>query len=341
MLNRLYGLFSNDMGIDLGTANTLVYVRGEGIVLTEPSVVAVESATGRVIAVGNAAKEMLGRTPGDIVAIRPMRDGVIADFETVEKMIRYFISRVHNRRALVKPRIAIGVPSGITEVEKRAVRESCEQAGAREIILIEQAKAAAIGAEMPIEEPRGNMIVDIGGGTTEVAVMSLGGMVKTASIRVGGDELDDAIVRYMAKTHNLIIGEPTAEEIKMKIGNAFKGSVTETMDVRGRDSIAGLPKTLTTNSAEIREAMQEPLAQILEAVKGVLDETPPELASDIVERGIVMAGGTALLKGLTDYVGAETGVPVILAENSLTCVAIGCGKFLEMNRNMQSYRKYL
>lgn len=341
MMNWMYGLFSNDMGIDLGTANTLVYVRGEGIVLTEPSVVAVESSTGRVIAVGNQAKDMLGRTPGDIVAIRPMRDGVIADFETVEKMIRYFIAKVHNRRALVKPRIAIGVPSGITEVEKRAVRESCEQAGAREIVLIEQAKAAAIGTDMPIEEPRGNMIVDIGGGTTEVAVMSLGGMVKSASIRVGGDELDESIMRYMQRTHSLYIGEQTAEEVKIKIGNAFKGSVTETMDVRGRDSITGLPKTLTTNSAEIREAMQEPVSQILEAIKSVLDETPPELASDIVERGIVMAGGTALLKGLTDYVSAETGVPVILAENSLTCVAVGCGKFLEINRSMKPYRKYL
>jgi rod shape-determining protein MreB len=275
------------------------------------------------------------------MAIRPMKDGVIADFETVEKMIRYFISKVHNRKTLVKPRIAIGIPTGITEVEKRAVRESCEQAGAREIYLIEEARAAAIGAEIPINEPRGNMVVDIGGGTTEVAVISLGGMVKTASIRVGGDELDEAIIRYMARTHNLIIGERTAEEVKMKIGNAYKGSVSETMDIRGRDTIAGLPKTLTTNSAEIKEAMLEPLEQILDAAKSVLDDTPPELAADIVERGIVMTGGTALLKGLPDMVSSETGVPVILAENPLTCVAMGCGKFLEETRNLKRYQRYL
>lgn len=341
MLNWFYGLFSNDMGMDLGTANTLVYVRGEGIVLTEPSVVAVQSGTGRIIAVGSEAKKMLGKTPGDIIAIRPMKDGVIADFETVEKMIRYFISKVHNRRTLVKPRIAIGVPTGITEVEKRAVRESCEQAGAREIYLIEEARAAAIGADIPINEPRGNMVVDIGGGTTEVAVISLGGMVKTQSIRVGGDELDEAIIRYMQQTHNLIIGERTAEEVKMKIGNAFRGSVSETIEIRGRDSIGGLPKTLTTNSEEIKDSMQTPLRQILDAVKSVLDETPPELSADIVERGIVMTGGTSLLKGFPDLISQETGVPVILAESPLTCVAIGCGKFLEETRNLKRYQKYL
>lgn len=340
MFNWLYNMFSSDMGIDLGTANTLVYVKGEGIVLAEPSVVAVEKSTGHVIAVGNEAKQMLGKVPGSIAAIRPMRDGVIADFETVEKMIRYFIARVHNKRTLVKPRIAIGIPTGITEVERRAVRESCEQAGARTIFLIEQARAAAIGADIPINEPHGNMIVEIGGGTTEVAVLSLGSMVKSASIRVGGDELDDAIIRYMQRTHNLHIGERTAEEIKINIGNAFKGSVTQTMDIRGRDSVSGLPKTLTINSAEIKDAIQDTLLEILEAVKSVLNQTPPELAADIVERGIVMSGGTSLLPGFTDLISMETGVPVILAESPLTCVAIGCGKFIEETKNLKNYRRY-
>lgn len=341
MMDWFYGLFSNDIGMDLGTANTLVYSKGaEGVVLNEPSVVAVESATGRVIAVGNEAKQMLGKTPGDIVAIRPMRDGVIADFETVEKMIRYFISKVHNRRTLVKPRIAIGIPTGITEVEKRAVRESCEQAGARSIYLIEEARAAAIGADIPIHEPRGNMIVDIGGGTTEVAVISLGGMVEATSLRVGGDELDDSIMKYMLKTHNILIGETMAEDVKIKIGDSFKGSVSEKMSIRGRDSLEGLPKTIETNSAEIRESMRGPLMQILEAVKAVLDETPPELSADIVERGIVMTGGTSLLKGLPELISSETGVPVILAENPLQCVAIGCGKFLDESKNLKMYQRY-
>lgn len=338
MFDWFHGLFSSDMGIDLGTANTLVYVKGEGIVLSEPSVVAVEKSTGHVIAVGNEAKKMLGKVPGSIAAIRPMKDGVIADFETVEKMIRYFISKVHNRRTLVKPRIAIGVPTGITEVERRAVRESCEQAGARTIFLVEQARAAAIGADVPISEPRGNMIVEIGGGTTEVAVLSLGSMVKSASIRVGGDELDEAIIRYMHRTHNLIIGEATAENVKIQLGHAFKGSVNETMDIRGRDSLAGLPKTLTINSMEIKDAMSDILQEIIDAIKGVLSQTPPELTSDIVERGIVMSGGTSLLKDMTDYVSFETGVPVILAESPLTCVAIGCGKFIEEIKNIKKYR---
>lgn len=340
MLNFLYNMFSSDMGIDLGTANTLIYVKGEGIVLAEPSVVAVEKSTGHVIAVGNDAKNMLGKVPGSIAAIRPMRDGVIADFETVQKMIRYFIARVHNKRTLVRPRIAIGIPTGITEVERRAVRESCEQAGARTIFLLEQARAAAIGADIPINEPRGNMIVEIGGGTTEVAVLSLGSMVQAESIRVGGDELDEAIARYMQRTHNLVIGERTAEEIKINIGHAFKGSLHDTMDIRGRDSITGLPKTLTVNSVEVKDAIHDVLVDILEAIKTVLNRTPPELAADIVERGIVMSGGTSLLPGFTDLVSKDTGVPVILAENPLTCVAVGCGKFIEESRNLKNYKRY-
>jgi len=340
MFDFLYNMFSSDMGIDLGTANTLVYVKGEGIVLAEPSVVAVEKSTGNVIAVGNEAKQMLGKVPGEISAIRPMRDGVIADFDTVEKMIRYFISRVHNKRTLIKPRIAIGIPTGITEVERRAVRESCEQAGARTIFLIEQARAAAIGADIPINEARGNMIVEIGGGTTEVAVISLGSIVKSSSIRVGGDKLDEAIIRYMQRTHNLHIGERTAEEIKINIGNAYKGVVSNTMDIRGRHSVSGLPKTLTVNSAEIKEAMKDVLLEILDAIKSVLNQTPPELAADIVERGIVMSGGTSLLSGFTDLISGETGVPVILAENPLTCVAKGCGRFIEEAKNLKNYKRY-
>ncbi|MCB1308204.1 MAG: rod shape-determining protein, partial [Leptospiraceae bacterium] len=266
-LDTVYGLFSNDMGIDLGTANTLVHVKGMGIVLSEPSVVAVQSSTGKVLAVGHEAKRMLGRTPGDIVAIRPMKDGVIADFETVEKMIRYFIQKVHKRTTLVKPRMVIGVPSGITEVEKRAVRESAEQAGAREIYLIEEALAAAIGANVPIHEPAGTMIVDIGGGTTEIAVISLGGMVIADSIRIGGDEFDDAIIRYLRTQYNLVIGERMAEDVKLTIGNAYPEKKTEVMELRGRDAISGLPRTLEIDSNEIRKALKEPIDAILEAVK--------------------------------------------------------------------------
>ena len=337
MMNFVYNMFSSDMGIDLGTANTLVYIKGEGIVLAEPSVVAVEKSTGNVIAVGIEAKRMLGKVPGSIAAIRPMRDGVIADFETVEKMIRYFINKVHNKKTLVKPRIAIGIPTGITEVERRAVRESCEQAGARTIFLLEQSRAAA---GMPINEPNGNMIVEIGGGTTEIAVLSLGSMVKSASIRVGGDELDEAIVKSMLKTHNLYIGERTAEDIKINIGNAFKGDISKTMDIKGRDSVSGLPKTLTINSAEVKDSINDILVEIVEAIKSVLNQIPPEISADIVERGIVMSGGTSLLHGFTDLVAEETGVPVILAENPLTCVAIGCGKFIEETKNLKNYRRY-
>ncbi len=336
IFDKILGLFSNDMGIDLGTANTLVHVKGRGIVLSEPSVVAVQHGTRKVLAVGNEAKRMLGRTPNDIIAIRPMKDGVIADFEIVEKMIRYFIAKVHNRRALVRPRIVVGVPSGITEVEKRAVRESCEQAGAREIYLIEESLAAAIGAKIPIHEPAGNMIVDIGGGTTEVSVISLGGMVISNSIRIGGDDFDEAIVQHVKKVHNLIIGERTAEEIKIQIGNAFPEDQVETMEIKGRDAVTGLPRILEMDSVEIRECLQENVNSVLEVIRATLDETPPELAADIVDRGIVMTGGGSLLKGLTKFISKETGVPVILAENPLTCVVLGTGNFLEEIRNINS-----
>jgi rod shape-determining protein MreB len=334
VFDSFYGLFSNDMGIDLGTANTLVHVKGQGIVLSEPSVVAVQTSTGKVLAVGHEAKRMLGRTPGDIVAIRPMKDGVIADFETVEKMIRYFITKVHKRKTLVRPRVVIGVPSGITEVEKRAVRESAEQAGAREIYLIEEAMAAAIGANIPIHEPAGHMIVDIGGGTSEIAVISLGGMVISDSIRIAGDEFDEAIMKYMRNQYNLVIGERMAEEVKFRIGNVFPDKKIESMELKGRDAISGLPRTLEIDSAEIRKALKEPVDQILDGIKHALERTPPELAADIVERGIVMAGGGSLLRGLDKYISKETGVPVIRAENPLTCVVMGAGKFLEEIKNM-------
>ena len=335
ILDWFHSLFSNDLGIDLGTANTLVYVKGQGIVLSEPSVVAVHATTGKVIAVGQEAKRMMGRTPGEIVAIRPMKDGVIADFETVEKMIRYFINKVHNRTTLVKPRIVICVPSGITEVEKRAVRESAEQAGARNIYLIEEALAAAIGANIPIQEPAGNMVIDIGGGTTEIAVLSLGGMVISDSIRVGGDEFDEAITKHMRNNYNLVIGERTAEEVKLSIGNAFSEKKSESFELKGRDAMSGLPRTLIIDGTEIRKALKEPLDAILEGAIHVLERTPPELAADITERGIVLTGGGSLLKGLDKYLAKETGVPVILAENPLNCVAIGTGKYLEELRNIE------
>lgn len=334
LFDSIYGMFSNDMGIDLGTANTLVHVKGQGIVLSEPSVVAVQTSTGKVLAVGHEAKRMLGRTPGDIVAIRPMKDGVIADFETVEKMIRYFINKVHKHRALVRPRVVIGVPSGITEVEKRAVRESAEQAGAREIYLIEEALASAIGANIPIHEPAGHMIVDIGGGTTEIAVISLGGMVIADSLRIAGDEFDEAIIKYMRNQYNLVIGERMAEEVKFRLGNAFPEKKSETMELKGRDAISGLPRTLEIDSSEIRKALKEPVEQILDGIKHALEKTPPELAADIVERGIVMSGGGSLLKGLDKYISKETGVPVIRAENPLTCVVLGAGKFLDEIKNL-------
>ena len=328
-LGKLFDRFSTDIGIDLGTCSTLVYVKGRGIVLCEPSVVAVERGTKRVVAVGVDAKRMLWRTPGDIVAIRPLRDGVIADFETTEKMIRYFISRVIPNKWFIKPRMVIGVPSGITEVEKRAVRESAEQAGARDpVYLIEESMAAAIGADIPIYEPAGHMICDIGGGTTEISVISLGGMVVSNAIRIGGDELDQAIIKHVRNIHNLIVGEQTAENLKIAIGNAFPDKKIEKMEIKGTDAITGLPRRIELDSIEVRDALQGPTNTIIEEIKRTLGQTPPELAADIVERGIVLTGGGALLKGFPKLVAKETGVPVILAEEPIRCVALGAGKFL-------------
>ena len=336
MLKRVYQLFINDIGIDLGTANTLVYVQGMGIVLSEPSVVAVQASSGKIVAVGGEAKRMLGRTPKDIVAIRPMKDGVIADFDTVEKMIRYFIRKINRSAKLIKPRMVIGVPSSITEVERRAVYESAERAGARDIHLVEEALAAALGANVPIQDPAGNIIVDIGGGTTEIAVISLGGLVITDSIRVGGDEVDEAIIRYLRISYNLVIGERMAETVKLTIGNAFPSKKVESMEFRGRDALNGLPKTIEVDSNEIRKAIHEPLKDILEAIKRTLERTPPELAADIVERGIILTGGGCLLKGLDKFLSRETGVPVFRAENPLTCVVLGTGKYLESMRDIRS-----
>lgn len=335
LFNSLIGLFSNDIGIDLGTANTLVHVRGEGVVLCEPSVVAIERESRTVLSVGEEAKRMLGRTPGDIIAIRPLRDGVIADFEITERMIRHFITKVHNRRALVRPRIVIGVPSGITEVERRAVREAAEQAGAREVYLIEEPMAAAIGANIQVHEPAGNLILDIGGGTTEVAVISLGGMVVSKSIRIAGNEMDEAIVQYIKKTHSLLIGERTAEEVKIKIGSAYPLPEEQSLEVKGRDTMTGLPRTLRVTSEEIREALKEQVGFIVEVVKTTLEETPPELASDIVDRGIVMAGGGSLLRELDRLISQETRLPVVLADDPLRCVVIGTGRYLEELRHLQ------
>jgi len=330
--NRILGWFSNDLAIDLGTANTLVYVRGRGIVLCEPSVVAVrkdERGANRVLAVGKDAKMMLGKTPGNIVAIRPMRDGVIADFEVTEAMIRYFIRKVHNRRNLVRPRIIVCIPSGVTQVERRAVRESAESAGAREVYLIEEPMAAAIGAGLPITEPVCNMVVDIGGGTTEVAVISLAGIVFSRSVRVGGDKMDLAVLQHIKRQYNLLIGERTAELIKTTIGNAYPVGETETMMIKGRDLVSGIPKTLEINSDEIRESIQEQVDSIVETIKIALEQTPPELAADIVDRGIVLTGGGALLKGLDHLLRLETGLPITITEDPLTTVVLGSGKALE------------
>jgi rod shape-determining protein MreB len=324
------GFFSNDMAIDLGTANTLVYVKSEGIVLNEPSIVAIHQADNTVLAVGKEAKAMLGRTPGNIVAIRPLKDGVIADFDVTEKMLGYFIRRVHKRRALVRPRIVIGVPSGITQVEKRAVRDSAMQAGAREVYLIEEPMAAAIGAGMPITEPGGNMVVDIGGGTTEVAVISLSGIVYSRSVRIAGDEMDEAIVQYIRKNYNLLVGERRAEEIKIRLGSAYPmGGERKTMEVKGRDLIDGIPKTIVIGDDEIREALREPIMTIVDAVRTALERTPPELAADIVDKGIVLTGGGALLKGLDLLLRQETNLPITVAEDPLSCVALGTGKVLD------------
>jgi rod shape-determining protein MreB len=321
-------LFSNDIGIDLGTATTLVYVKGKGIVLCEPSVVAVERGTSHVLAVGEEAKRMLGRTPGNIVAIRPMRDGVITNFEVTEAMLRHFIRKVRHRRFQIRPRIVIAIPSGITEVERRAVKESAERAGARDVFLIEEPVAAAIGVGLPIQEPVGNMIIDIGGGTTEIAVISLAGIVFSKSIRIGGDEMNEAIIEYLKKTYNLMVGERTAEDIKIKIGSAYPLEEEMTLEVKGRDLIAGLPKAVTITSEEVRESLQEPLRAILEVTKISLERTPPELASDLIEHGIVMAGGGSLLKGLDKLISEETGLPVHVADDPVTAVANGTGKVL-------------
>lgn len=330
MINYVFGLFSNDIGIDLGTATTLVYVKGEGVVLCEPSVVAIEKDTNRVVAVGEEAKKMLGRTPGNITAIRPMRDGVISDFEVTEAMLKYFIKKVHKRKVLVRPAMVIAIPSGITAVEKRAVRDSAERAGARSVELIEEPKAAAIGVGLPVEEAAGNMIVDIGGGTTEFAVISLGGMVYAKSIRIAGDEMDDAIIEYLRKTYNLMIGERTAESIKIRIGSAYPLEEELNMDVRGRDLISGLPKTISVTSVEIREALFDPVQAIVDASKSTLEHTPPELAADLIDRGIVMAGGGSLLRGLDKRIAEETGLPVHIAEDPLTAVVMGAGQMLNM-----------
>lgn len=329
MFNYLFGLFSNDMGMDLGTSNTLVAVKGQGIVLREPSVVAIDRDTRKILAIGVEAKRMLGKTPANMIAVRPLRNGVIADFEVTEQMIRYFIKKVHNRRSLLHPRIVIGIPSCITEVEKRAVRESAEQAGAREIYLIEEPMAAAIGANIPINEPAGNMIADIGGGTTEVAVISLGGMVVSKSIDVAGDELDEAIMQYFRRKYNLIIGETTAENVKIKVGSVFPIPDEQTMEVKGRDQVTGLPKTVNISSEEIRQALSEPIKSIVELIKHTLEETPAELAADLVDRGIVLAGGGALLKGLADLLAQETELPVNIADDPLSCVVHGTGKYLD------------
>ena len=326
--NNLLGLFSNDMGIDLGTASTLVYINNQGIVLCEPSVVAVQSGTSSVLAVGEEAKRMLGRTPGNIVAIRPMRNGVIADFEITESMLRYFIKKVHDSRRLVRPRMVIAIPSGITEVEKRAVKDSALHAGAREVYMVEEPIAAAIGVGLPIQEPSGSMVIDIGGGTTEMAVISLAGIVFSKSIRVAGDEMDEAVINYLKKTYNLMIGERTAEEIKVRIGSAYPLDEELTMDVKGRDLVAGLPKMITVSSEEVREALVEPIAQIVEAIRITLERTPPELSADLMEKGLILAGGGSLLRGLDKLIAEETGLPVHVAEDPLTAVALGTGKVL-------------
>lgn len=320
---------SKDMGIDLGTANTLVYVRGKGIVLRESSVVAVAKDRKRALAVGEQAKQMIGRTPGSIIAVRPLLDGVIADFDVAEIMLKYFISKVHDRKSFMKPRMVIGVPSGITGVERRAVIEAALTAGAREAHLIEEPMAAAIGAGLPVAEPTGSMVVDIGGGTTEVAVISLGGIVVSKSVRVAGDELNEAIMTHMKRTYNLAIGERTAEDIKIKLGSAFKTTDEHTMEVRGLNLNEGLPRTVVITSSEIRDAIAEDVAQIVNAVKTTLEKTPPELASDIIDRGIVLAGGGALLRGLDQLITSQTQIAVHIAEDPLSCVALGTGRVLE------------
>ncbi|MCL6610529.1 MAG: rod shape-determining protein [Peptococcaceae bacterium] len=333
------GLFSRDMGIDLGTANSLVYLKGKGIVLREPSVVAIQKDSGQVLAVGEEAKQMIGRTPGNIIAIRPMKDGVIADFDVTQSMIKYFIKKaLRGKTFLVHPRVVVSVPSGVTAVEERAVREAAMQAGAREAYLIEEPMAAAIGSGLPVHEPTGNMVVDIGGGTTEVAVISLGGIVTSRSIRIAGDEMDEAIAHHVKKTYNLMIGERTSEEIKIEIGTAYPPAHNEVMDIRGRDLVTGLPKTVQITSEEVFKALSEPVSSILEAIKATLEITPPELAADIMDRGIFMAGGGSLLRGLDRLVSENTGMPVHLADEPLLAVAYGTGRVLE---NIDMLKKVL
>ena len=327
---NLFGVLSHDMGIDLGTANTLVHIKGKGIVLREPSVVAIKSDTGDVLAVGDEAKRMIGRTPGSIVAIRPMKDGVIADFDVTQAMLKYFIRKAMNTKSFVRPRVVVGVPSGVTEVEKRAVIDAAQQAGAREAYLIEEPMAAAIGAGLPVEEATGSMVVDIGGGTTEIAVISLGGIVTSCSIRIGGDEMDSSIIQYIKREYNLLIGERTAEEIKINIGTAIANpNQDKTMDIRGRDLVSGLPKTVRIKSSEICEALSEPVHKIVDAVKGTLEKTPPELAADVMDHGIMMTGGGSLLNSLDKLLSHETGMPVLVSEDALSCVGEGTGRSLE------------
>jgi rod shape-determining protein MreB len=331
-------LVSNDIGIDLGTANTLVFLRGQGIVLNEPSIVAIEVSSKKVLAVGSEAKEMVGRTPGEIMSIRPLKDGVIADFEITEKLLSNFIRRVVKHRYLMKPRVVISVPSGITEVEKRAVRDSAENAGAREVFLIQEPMAAAIGVGLPVHLPSGIMVIDIGGGTSEIAVIALNGIVNNISIRIGGDEMDEAIMLYLKKNYNLLIGERTAEEIKIKIGSAFALDEEESMEIKGRDLVAGIPKTMKLSSVQVREALSEPVDTIIQAVRQALEETPPELAADILDKGIIVTGGGALLKGMDKRLREETNLAINIAEDPLTCVVRGTGKVLE---NMSHFSKVL
>ncbi|MDT8715270.1 rod shape-determining protein [Clostridium sp. 19966] len=335
------GLFSisKDMGIDLGTANTLIYVKGRGIVLREPSVVAINTINKKVLAVGEEAKKMIGRTPGNIVAIRPLKDGVIADFDVTQTMLKKFIAKAMGKSNFTSPRIIVCYPSGVTEVEKRAINEAAKTAGARDVLLMEEPMAASIGAGLPVDEPTGSMIVDIGGGTTEVAVISLDGIVTSKSLRIAGDELDQSIISYIKKEYNLMIGERTAELIKVQLGSAFKLEEDETMEIKGRDLISGLPKTITITQDQIREALSEPVAAIIDAIKTTLEKTPPELASDIMEKGIMLAGGGALLKGLDSLINHETHMPVHVAETPLDCVALGAGKALEYFDKLSANRR--
>jgi len=328
ILDTILSWVSSDLAIDLGTANTLVYVKGKGIVLNEPSVVAIQRDTGKVLKVGKEAKIMVGRTPGNIVAIRPMKDGVIADFKYTEAMLRYFIQKVHNRKSLIRPRIIISVPSGVTQVERRAVRDSAQSAGAREVYLIEEPMAAAIGAGLPITEANGNMVIDIGGGTTDIAIISLAGIVYSRSVRTGGNKMDEAIIQAIKKKYNLLVGERTAEEIKIEIGSAFPIEENKNLEVKGRDLVSGIPKTIVINEEEIRDALIEPVTQIVEGVKTALENTPPELSADIVDKGIVLAGGGALLRGLDILLREETSLPITIADDPLSTIVLGTGQAL-------------